>query len=262
MRHFRRGFAEQVAKWDRPTQLALALGVVLLFVMLLVMQFGGDALRNPAAIGVGVAILAIQGVILWGNRHMVSPITLAQRHYLAGDFEAAAEVLEAELDDPKIDAKALTLLGNTYRQLGRLSESENILYEAVNISPEWHFPLYGFGRTLLVRAEYERAIEVISQAIELGAPSVVWLDVAEAYYRLGNLNDMATALDNVPDKLNEAHRVLMRDYLRWQQNPNQSLDASVVAHGRGYWVDGVQRFAGSAYGEVLQSDLEQMQSLH
>ena len=54
----------------------------------------------------------------------------------------------------KADARTLTLLGNTYRQLGQLGESEAVLSEAVDKAPEslflviWIWAYTAFRRTL------------------------------------------------------------------------------------------------------------------
>lgn len=258
MRNFRRDFAEQVARWDRPTQLSLGVSMLMLLLMLLLMQFGPEAWRTWAGWGVGVAILAVQGVILWGNRHMVAPVTQAQRHYLAGEFDRATQILEQECENPNVDAKALTLLGNTYRQMGRLSESEKVLSEAVNISPDWHFPLYGFGRTLLVCAEYARALDALHSALDKGAPSIVWLDVAEANYRLQRYDAMRDALAHVPDELAELHRVWVRDYLLWRAELVAELAPDVAESVVSYWQEKAQRFAGTPYADALHEDLERL----
>src|SRR5690606_41814399 len=101
-----------------------------------------------------------------------------------------------------------TLLGNTYRQLGQLAESEAVLSEAVARAPEHYFARYGFGRTLLSRGEYAAAVESIAEAVRLGAPQIVQLDLAEAYYRLARKDDATALLENV--RTHEPHRALMQ----------------------------------------------------
>ncbi len=78
--------------------------------------------RSIILISFAGLLIVIEISVLWGNRGMVSAFTQAQRLYLDGDFAATRDLLESVR--AKADARALTLLGNTYRQLGQLDQSE------------------------------------------------------------------------------------------------------------------------------------------
>src|SRR5262245_39829111 len=112
--------------WDKPSQIGLITALVLLLITLFIGTFGPLDLKQPARIGAVGLIIVIQVIIMWTNRGMVTPYTQAQRAYLAENFEAARDVLEAVRLAGKADARDLTLLGNTYRQLGQLEASEAV----------------------------------------------------------------------------------------------------------------------------------------
>lgn len=245
--------------WDRPTRIAVVLGVLLLIALLIAAAVGPEDLRVPALIGAGGLVIVSQIAVLWGNRGMISPFTQAQRHYLAGSFDQACDVLEAARTRGKIDVKSLTLLGNTYRQLGRLAESQAVLAEAVARAPEHYFARYGFGRTLLSRGEYAAAVDAIVEALRLGAPSIVQLDLAEAYYRLGQFADAVAPLESV--RTQESHRALMQAYLLYRMERGAPPSRDLVAAGLPYWMASAARFNATPYGGALAQDVERMQAL-
>ena len=243
--------------WDRPTQIAVIIGLLLLLVLLII-ALTQPELRQSALIGVGGLLVISEIAVLWGNRGMISVYAQAQRHYLEGEFGAAVGLLEGAREGGKIDARSLTLLGNSYRQLGRLSESEIVLSEAVDKAPDLYFPRYGFGRTLLAKGDYAGAVELIRAAVAQGAPSVVRLDLGEAYYRLGLFDEALVELDSTaPD---ETYRKLMRTYLLHQIRfsfPPPSPD--LIRAGLPYWIASADRFRHTPYGEALRSDIEDLQ---
>ncbi len=243
--------------WERSTQVAVMVGLVLLAILLIV-AFTTPTLRQFALIGVGGLLIVSEVAVMWGNRGMISALTLAQRHYLEGDFESTRSVLEAARERGKMDVRAITLLGNTYRQLGRLAESEAILSEAIDKAPDHHFPRFGFGRTLLSKGDYAGAVESIRRSVELGAPPVVVLDLGEAYYRLGMSDEARVTLESATS--DEPYRQLMQTYLL------HKIDASfhppsleLIQKGLPYWLASAERFRDTPYGEALKNDIEQMQ---
>lgn len=243
--------------WDRFTQIAVISGVVLV-ILLLVVAISMPDLRQSALIGVGGLLVVSELAVLWGNRGMISLYGQAQRHYLEGEFGAAVGLLEGARARGKIDARSLTLLGNSYRQLGRLSESEGVLSEAVDKAPDLYFPRYGFGRTLLAKGDYAGAVEAIRQAVAQGAPRVVRLDLGEAYYRLGAFDEALIELDStVPD---ESYRKLMRAYLLHQIRFSFSPPSpDLIREGLPYWIASADRFRHTPYGEALKNDIEDLQ---
>jgi Tfp pilus assembly protein PilF len=145
--------------WERSTQLAFIMAFILLLISLGVVLVSSGTLRQNALIGFIGLIIGLQIIFMWGNRTMVTAYTQAQRRYLAEDFIGARDILEAFHNSNKPDVNSLTLLANTYRQLGILDKSEEIVKKALALRPFDHFPLYSFGRTLLIRGLYAQAID-------------------------------------------------------------------------------------------------------
>jgi tetratricopeptide (TPR) repeat protein len=247
--------------WERPAQIALLLALLLLLLALLLIFLGPEDVRLPALIGAGGLILVMQMAVLWANRGMVTPFTQAQRHYLAEDFESARDLLERLHEDGKADARALTLLGNTYRQMGQLGESHRVLYEALNKAPNHHYPLYGFGRTLLSEGNYVEAADHLTRALAAGAPAAVRVDLAEALYRAGDYEGALSALHALESASGsqEPYRQLMAQYLLYRLNAVDAVDAELIRLGLPYWQAAAERFAHSRYGTDLAQDIQNMQ---
>ncbi len=156
---------DKIRNWDQQSQIGFVLAILLLFPALLIALTGPDKLRWPATISVMGLIIMAQVIFLWANRGMVSDFARAQRLYREGDFQAVSAMLEQEHAREKRDVQSLTLLGNAYRQLGRLDDSEAALRQALDIDPHHHFPLYGLGRTLMAQGRYEEAAEAIERLV-------------------------------------------------------------------------------------------------
>lgn len=242
--------------WERSTRIAFSIGVLLLLIAIITALIAPAEARIPILAGAGALLFVLEITILWGNRRMTSAFTQAQRLYLEGDFEGASAVLEAVR--PKADARALTLLGNTYRQLGRLEESHAVLSEAVDKAPKHYFPIYGFGRTLLSEGRYDEAVEAIRRALELNAPSVVEVDLGEAYYRLNRTEDAVVALKAAD--ASEPHRALMVGYLLYRLGEAPPPTEEVVRAGLPYWQASAARFRETPYGIALETDIIEMQN--
>ncbi|MEO0563898.1 MAG: hypothetical protein AAF125_17470, partial [Chloroflexota bacterium] len=135
----------------------------------------------------------------------------------------------------------------------KLLESEQALSKAVNISPDSYFPLYGYGRTLLVSAQYETAAEMLQRALDAGAPTETTVDLAEAYFRSGQ-RDIARTLLNQMSPPSEPARRWMYDLIIGNQ-------PSLEGAGRAFWDETARRFEGTPYGAVLQEDLQQLTTL-
>ncbi len=247
--------------WERSTQIAFITAAVLLLISFVVVLFSSDNLRQSALIGFIGLIIALQIIFMWGNRTMVTAFTQAQRRYLAEDFKGARDILERHLEAGKADVSTLTLLANTYRQLGMLDKSEEIVKKALALRPFDHFPLYSFGRTLLIRGSYTQAIDTLRQAIEAGAPSIVEFDLGEALYRNGEFDVSAKVLERVRDPQQEAFRLLMTDYLLFKMGRNAVPNAVEVTDGIVYWRELATRFQFTPYGQILADDVAFMQSL-
>lgn len=248
--------------WERPAKIGMALALALLALALLALVFGPPSIRQPVLIGVFGLLIAAQAIFMWANRGLVTPFTRAQRAYLAEDFEAARETLERLEQAGKADVRALTLLGNTYRQLGDLEKSEQVLTKALSLRPSDPFPLYGFGRTLLIRGFYAEAVEAIHRALASGAPPVVYLDLGEALFRQGQVEETQAALRVYRQQADgEPHRVLMADYLLYQLGAEPPPSRERLQAGLPFWQENARRFRHTPYGQSLAEDVRQMQAL-
>lgn len=258
------GLWQQAKQWDRPTKLAFAMALVLLLLSLAILS-SQPQLRTPALIASSGLLVALQVIALWGNRHMVTPYTQAQRHFLAGDMELARDVLlagieEREAADKKPEVDSLVLLGNIYRNLGQLDLSLEALQSAVERRPSYHFALYGHGRSLLAAGDYDAAMQHLDAALKYGAPEIVAFDLAHVAYRRGDLDTARAYLQRTP-QTDEAYRDLMLDYLQHKLAGVAPPTAELIEIGLPFWVAEVERFADTPYGQALQADLYVMQAL-
>ncbi len=252
-----RAILNEFPQWERPAQVGLITGAVLLVAMLAVGLIV-PAQRQNALLATGGLLLTLQLIVLWANRGMVTDHTRAQRLYLQEDFEAARDLLE-RIPARERSANAIALLGNTYRQLGMLPQSRAALHEALALAPDHHYPLYGFGRTLLVSGEFGDAARTIAQALEQGAPAIVKFDLAEAAYRAGDLAIARHALTTLPASA-EAHRNLMAHYLLYRLGEAEQPSSALVHAGLAYWQATAARFRDTPYGIVLAEDIHHMQA--
>jgi tetratricopeptide (TPR) repeat protein len=254
-------FVKAFRGWERSTQLAFIIAFILLIISLIVVLSSSGSLRQNALIGFIGLIIALQIIFMWGNRTMVTAYTQAQRRYLAEDFIAARDILEAFHTTGKPNASSLTLLANTYRQLGNVEKSEEIVKKALVLRPFDHFPLYSFGRTLLIRGYYTQAIDALRQALQAGAPTIVEFDLGEALYRNAEFDASAELLERIRDPQQESFRLLMTDYLLYRMGRSDTPSTVEVSAGIAYWRELANRFQMTPYGQVLAEDVAYMQSL-
>ncbi|MEO1162200.1 MAG: tetratricopeptide repeat protein, partial [Chloroflexota bacterium] len=163
----------------------------------------------------------------------------------------------AEEEHPVIDT--LVLLGNTYRNLGKLDASRDILGQALERRDDYHFALYAYGKTALAQGEYDTAITYFQQAIENGAPNVIAFDLVLATYLLGDTAKTQQLINELPE-LDEPHRQLFLAHI----NPHDSvgsLDTTIHEAGLAFWEAEVERFAHTPYGQAIAQETEQMKKL-
>lgn len=254
-------FLKTFRLWDRSAQVGFLLALLLGAVVAVVFLAGPPALRQPALIGLIGLVIALQVIFMWANRGLVTPFTQAQRAYLQGDFDTACRLLEAMRGSGKASVQALTLLGNAYRQQGDLERSESVLAECLEIEPNHYFPLYGFGRTLLVTGRYGEAITMLRRAAEAGAPEVVQLDLGEALYRNGQPEAAHEALQSGLVAADDPARRLMGNYLLYRLGTAAPPDPTLIDQGLAFWQASATRFAQSPYGAALAQDVLVMQGI-
>jgi tetratricopeptide (TPR) repeat protein len=265
----------------RDPRLRLTVGVTLLIALalLLILPQLDEDIQFPVVVAVAVGTGILQMVLIFWRSPRRTSLLEAQRAFINGDYRRAAQLLELHLkivdqQDKTPDVKALTLLGNTYRQLGRLNESENTLRQALTIAPEHNFPLYGLGRTLLARGEYSHAAEYIEQSLEKGGRKAIRTELALAlYYAEADEATIVQICKKALRVLNiEKHRALMAGYLLYNLYQNQPdieeherLFAQRIMHnstdGLAFWRGEASRHAHTDFGKRLTRDIQALKSL-
>ncbi len=255
---FLASFWRDARAWDRSVKIGVVMGLVLLIILLTLILIAPREARPLLLVGVIGVVIVMQVLILWGNRHLVTPYTRAQQQFLAGDYEAARDTLrvsvaESEQNGKRPSVDTLTLLGNTYRNLGLLRESLDILTTALQRQPQNPFPLYGFGRTLLAAGRFADAEASLQRSLEAGGPSGIMFDVA-----------LAQVLQDRPDAASESLRAIVQDTAqdtdrRWmaqqllpvEQRGSHSLSGEERQAGAMFWQKETARFASTPYGQRL-----------
>jgi tetratricopeptide (TPR) repeat protein len=245
--------------WERPAQIGFIIALILLIVAFVLVVVSPQQERVRFLVAFGALLLVAQGIVLWANRGMVAPITAAQRAYLRGDFDAVIATLEPLLAAGKAEVTHMTLLGNTYRQIGRLEDSARVLSEAIDKVPNHHYSLYGFGRTLIVQGRYDDGAKFIARALAVGAPAIVNFDLGEALYRVGHHDEAMAVLRDL--KHEEPHRTLMTTYWRYRLGEGSAPTTPNIVAGLPYWQAQAERFSDTPYGQAVAEEVAQLRAL-
>lgn len=258
-------FLEDFRRWDRPSQLALLLAL-LIFLVFLVLGFllSNQTMRIAAIVGAAGALVAAQFVVLWGNRHLLNDFARAQKLYLAGDYAAARELLlrmQAAGGSRRRgnQVREWILLGHVLRNLGDLEGSEALFQQSLQVEPASHFPLYGLGRTLICKGQYAEAVKHLQAALNAGAPAIARFDLGHALYRAGDYEAARQALgQTVAD---DPHRELMRQFLLFRLGMAEAPNADQVHAALPLWRKEVEQVGPTPYTEVLTEDLVALEAL-
>ncbi|MBI5928838.1 MAG: tetratricopeptide repeat protein [Chloroflexi bacterium] len=264
--------------WRDPRlRLAFGLSIVMAIVLLVVLGQAKSGDRVPLVVGfAGVLALLQVGILLKGGGRQTS-LLKAQQAFVDGRYIEAVQLLESQLEQSRasgssLDIKALTVLGNTYRQLGRLDESAALLQQAVEQFPGKDFPVYGLGRTRLAQGYYHEAAQLIEQALSLGARKVIRADLALALYYAGadqsRIIEVAYQTGRVLNV--ESYRALMVNYLLYRLADQSNHEAEVqlakrVMHnmvgGLVYWQGEAKRHAATDFGQRLTADVARIEAI-
>ncbi len=254
----------QLRTWDRASQVAFVIGTLLLIVFIALALTASPSDRPTFLVVAGAVLLVTQGVVLWANRGMVTPLAKAQRAYLAEDYETVIEMLEPDAEHTELDVKGWMLLGSAYRQLNRFDRSLASLENALRIEPNHHFSLYNFGRTLLVQGDYAAAVPYFEAALQAGAPEALRADLAEALYRTG---ENAAALEHLhqvqavlSDDSADPARRLWVEMMRFRLGDSARPDRHLIKAGLPYWAAAAERFQATPYGAALREEIAAMTS--
>jgi tetratricopeptide (TPR) repeat protein len=259
-----RGLLGEIRNWDKASQSALVIAIILLMIDVILLSTVPE-IRSFAVFGGIGLLLAIQVIVLWGNRRMVTAYTQAQRYFMAGEFEQVIDVLKDYVDEQNNNDKTptsdtLVLLGNAYRNLGQLRESESVLRIALARRPNYHFALYGLGKIRLAMGDYGEAIKHFEKALEAGAPPIIQFDLALAYHYDGAEDKAYQLLNNLPE-INEAYRQLFATYLLYRLDEASEPDLALIEMGLPFWEAEVERFGDTAYGQAVQQDVIALRDL-
>lgn len=253
------GLLREIPKWDKSAQFALGIAIIMLFIDLIILATVSDLLTQ-AMIGAVGLLLTIQAIFMWGNRNMITPYTQAQRHFIDGEFAQVVSILKQYIaDEEKPEIDALVLIGNAYRNLGQLHESEAILRIALARRKNYHFALYGVAKIRLAKADYGEAIKHLETAIDNGAPDVIRFDLAHAMLRSGQEEDAISIFREFTASA-ETFRALFAQYVLFVDGGKKPSQELIVA-GLPFWEAEIQRFADTPYGETIAEDVKRIRQL-
>lgn len=256
-------FWRDAQAWDRTVKMGVMMSLVLLFVLLTLILFAPQEARPAFLIGIVGVVIVAQVLMLWGNRHLVTPYARAQQQFLEEDYEAARDTLLASIAESEQKAKrpsvdTLTLLGNTYRNLALLRESEDILTTALQRQPQNPFPLYGFGRTLLAAGRFADAEVYFQRALEAGGPAGMEFDVALAQILEGASETVFPVLHRLAQDTTQdvTRRWMAQRLLPPEQQEPLALSSDEALFGEAFWQKEVERFALTPYGHMIKQLLK------
>jgi len=247
---------------DKRLQFAFALVIVEWVFVGVAVARGAD---NPIFLGgVLFVISVIQiGSIFW-RRKPSGAVADAQEAFVQGDYATAITILEAYTTENSTDVKALTLLGNAYRQHTDFVQSISVLEKALDLAPDNAFPRYGLGRTLLAQGHFANAAQAIEKALQDGGRKVIRTELALAYYLANRLDDAQRVATATARQLSlEPYRMLMINYLLYVLANDEKAVAIIRTQNKHvhYWQVEANRFTHTPYGEGLQTIIEQIQEM-
>jgi tetratricopeptide (TPR) repeat protein len=213
-----------------------------------------------------VLMLVMQGIILWNMWQQNPLVRQARRLYMAADFEGVIELVEQAEPAAREQTMAAVLLGNAYRQMGQLSESERVLLAAHEADPDVPYAAYGLARTLLVMGQYVEAAELIVHALDKRGQPVIVSDLGHAQYRAGQMDAARASLEQADAIKIEPGRALLTRYLLWRLSDQPAGDdlkerLERYDHGIPALEVEAERFADTPYGAALSEDVMQIKAL-
>lgn len=258
-------FFRDMRHWEAPVRWSFWVALGLLVALLIAFAVGRDQVPTWSLAGLVALTLVLQGIALYGNRHLVTPYTQAQRAFRDGEFAQARTILEQHIAEQSragktINADVYVLLGNALRNLAELDESERVLRRVVEQQPDYGFALYGLGRTLLVKGEYAEAAKTIKKSLLFGAPKAVSFEMGYATLESGDTEAGREILHEAVAHADEPYRKLMAYHLL------DGLDRLVepaprsMASGLAYWEREAAVFASTPYGVRVAEHVQAMRA--
>lgn len=256
-------FLEKFPSWDTASKVAFVIALIMLVVVAVLTFSLPESDRWVGFIALIAVIIALQVVFMWANRDMKTTFAVAQNHYLVGEYQETKEALLKLFEQEEPTAKSLTLLGNTYRQLGDLEQSETILKDAMALLPDYHLSLYAMARTMMFAGRYHDAVTHYEHALAVAAPDFVQIDLAEAMFRaqLSPETTINKLNDCLPLARAEAHRELIVTYMLWRLTDESPPDPRIIKEGLPYWQTIAQDYPHLPYGQDVANDIAYLDKL-
>jgi tetratricopeptide (TPR) repeat protein len=249
---------------DRRLIVSAVLALIAALLLLLLAIAGPPEARLWMALGLILLLVLIQVVLLFFRPPDRSAFGLAREAFVAGDYTSAAEQLE-RLIAIRPTARSYTLLGNTYRQMGRLDDSHTAITQALELRANDAYALYGMGRLELAKGRFEAAADWFDRALKAGAPANVACDLGFAEYFLGNREAALRTLQKTTRIMRlEPYRVYLTNAILYVLIQDKTSEGAKIAltnlksapTGAAYWEAEAQRHAETTYGEALRALLE------
>lgn len=244
-----RDLTRRLPEWETSAKVSLAIALPLLLLLLGIGFFGPGSVQLPARLGAFCLLITIQLLFLWSNRRDASPYHQAQQHFVAGEYQAARELLEAIPERGRASVDALVLLGNTYRNLGNFSLAQAALDQALVLNPGHHLALFSIGKLNLVQGHYLGSSEYFERAIEAGAPALVRFELGQAQLLRGNHDEALRQLNAARLALADdlAQSLLLQYYLH-SLNASDMPSSEFIRENVGFWRGEALKYSETPYG--------------
>lgn len=129
--------------FESPVALGVALGL-LWFFLLVRWRRGGSARPFVIAVGVGLALLAVQALVTTRGEHAAATLTRIERDVLAGRTAALAAALDPEFSAGGMDAKAFVAYAGAQLETVRVHWVRRTRLEIESQGPDRFLAIVGY----------------------------------------------------------------------------------------------------------------------
>ena len=254
-----RDLTRRLPEWDTPAKVSLAIALPLLILLLGIGFFGPESVQLPARLGAFGLLITFQLLFLWANRRDASPYHQAQQHFIAGDYQAARDLLETMPERGRASVDALVLLGNTYRNLGNFSLAQAALDHALELNSRHHLALFSAGKLHLVQGNYHATCEFVERAIQAGAPELVRFELGQAKFLLGNHDEALRHLSAARHALADDpfQSILINVYLRELSGGDLPPGELIQGYVQ-FWRGEALKYSETPYGKHLAETISEL----
>lgn len=254
-----RDLTRRLPEWEAPAKLSLAIAVPLLILLLGLGFLGPETIQGPARIGAFGLLITIQLLFLWANRRDASPYHQAQRHYVAGDYQAARDLLETMPAGGRASADALVLLSNTYRNLGNFNLAQSALNRALELKPQHDLAQFSVGKLHLVQGDYRAACAYFKGAIGAGAPVLVRFELGQAHFLLADHDEALRQFLHARSALSDdpLQSLMLNCYLHKLNAGDMPSSACIRDHIQ-FWRCEALKYSDTPYGTHLAEIISEL----